>query len=331
MLIMTRMIRISGTAWYHSPMNRLPAAFSTPAQGPLPVSLNASGMLAAESRHAPAFSMEFQEHAFHEVLLLLRGAVRGVVRLHDRRAPGGEPHTGEVHVALEPGDCLVLPAGTAHRLQDNRASTVVVVAFTADFLEQCPGRTALWDEIVSWCPATVARGGGLRERSVPWRDLVALPQRPEGPERVVLVQSAFNAFLVALRHRAFAAPSADALERVSRLVQSLKDRVHEPWTLDTAAGECGLSRRRFSELFRQVAGETFVTCLQRQRVTMAQSLMAGGRYSIAGAAYAAGFEDLAHFYRVFRRHAGCPPGAWLSGEGALTGDYPSGAAERERG
>ena len=300
------------------------------AAGPLAVTLPESGLLVAESRHGPEFSMELQEHPFHEVLLLLRG-----------RLVADIPSAESTPVALDPGDCLILPAGTTHRLRDDRGSTLVVVAFTPDFLGQCPMRRELWQQIVDRSAGAVIRRSSEGERNAPWREMIARQVAPDAgggapardaPARVVELHSAFNAFLLQLDRSRDNPLPADALERVSRFVHQLGRRAHEPWTLDSAAAANALSRRRFSELFRQVTGESLITHLQRRRVEAVQTLLAGGAYSIAGAAYASGFEDLAHFYRVFRRHAGITPGAWLAAAAEdATGGYPSGAAGRERG
>ena len=89
--------------------------------------------------------MELQTHAFHEVFLVLRGRV--VVQTHGIR--NGEDYrrvNGLVH-PLDPGDYLVVPAGTAHIIEDVRASTLVLVAFSDAALDACPGRRAIWTSL----------------------------------------------------------------------------------------------------------------------------------------------------------------------------------------
>ena len=100
-------------------------------------------------------------------------------------------------------------------------------------------------------------------------------------------------------------------ERVAAFYRSLGERVHERWSVDRAAAETRLSRRRFTELFRRVAGEPFSLHLQRLRLETACELLIEEEQSIAGAAFSCGFEDLSHFYRSFRRHFGVPPGQWV--------------------
>ncbi|MCG8479695.1 MAG: AraC family transcriptional regulator, partial [Spirochaetales bacterium] len=269
------------------------------------------------------FRMELQTHAFHEVFLVLRGRV--VVQTHGIR--NGEDYrrvNGLMH-PLDPGDYLVVPAGTAHIIEDVRASTLVLVAFSDAALDACPGRRAIWTSLAPNGDATrpVIRSAPMHLRDAPWRELIAL-SRPAvpglrsvhsgGDERRLEIETAFSRFLIEL-HRLQQRPRVpDARERVRAFSAALPELVHEGWSLDRAAAAVHLSRRRFSELWRLVVGESFVASLQRLRIATAQKLMRDHDHSIVGAAFAAGFDDLANFYRIFRKHVGTAPGQWMREE-----------------
>lgn len=287
-------------------------------RSPVPVDITAPGLVVAESRHGPNFSMPQQQHPFHEILLLLQGRV--VAEVGESREL----------ISLEPGDVLILPHGTEHTLHDNRSSTVMVVAFSSEYLGQSAHREALWERLLARCTQRIIRRGSRYERYAPWRDLVALGATSPGGDSIVHAveqQSAFTALLLQLYQHLDHPSPTDALQRVSFFVERLPAQAHEVWSLDRAAAACVLSRRRFSELFRTVTGDTFVAHLQGLRVHHAQRLMKDGTYSITGAAYASGFEDIAHFYRVFRRFTGSTPGKWLQ----TNSDALRTAEDRERG
>lgn len=254
--------------------------------------------------------MELQRHHFHEIFLLLRGAA--IVRVEDTR-----------DVTLQPGDYLIVPAETSHIITDQRASTIVLVAFTDSALDAVPGRREIWNHLMG-------RGSGetiFRVRHVPtapehlrnpaWRELVALEHSRRSGRGIrsgsgrIEQETAFNHFLLDLSTLSGRPRFPDARERVYALVNSLPELVHEPWPLDRAAAATNLSRRRFSDLWRELTGETFVTFLQKHRVATAQRLMQSEELSIVAAAFTAGFDDLTHFYKVFRRHVGMPPGGWI--------------------
>ena len=97
---------------------------------------------------------------------------------------------------------------------------------------------------------------------------------------------------------------------MAALRRETEETFYEEWDLDRAAGRAGLSRRRFSELFRQSAGTTFGDFLTERRLEHAASLLAEGEHSVLGVMFACGFSDLSHFYRMFRRKFGSAPRTW---------------------
>jgi AraC-like DNA-binding protein/uncharacterized protein YjlB len=275
-----------------------------PSDRPQELQLPASGILAVESRHNEAFRMESQRHPFHEVFLLLRGGI--TVVLHPEDAPT-VPQERQMH----PGDYLIVPAGVAHAIRDTRASTLVLVAFSREAPAAVPGRDAVWQELQRPHPVPfpVYSAAPIHLQDNAWRDLIAMDDPTA--DRLAL-ETAFSRFLLHLRRLSRRPRHPDARERISVLTRRLPELVHDEWTLDRAASEVHLSRRRFSDLWRETTGESFTVSVQLARVAGAQRLMREGDHSIVGAAFAAGFNDLANFYRVFRRCVGMTPGEWLA-------------------
>ena len=277
---------------------------AVPASRPVDITLPASGIRAAESLHATTFHMRRQAHEFHEVFLVLRGKTRVEIAASMEQAHAAPRRA-------EPGSVILVPRGVAHRFADERATNLVVVAIADTALDNCPGRRTLWARIMSAqadCPGRIC--GPITEHR-PWRDLLAFERRAATPDNRLEQETMLNRLLCELAGGLEEPRSERPSERVRAFLEELPRRVHEPWTLDRAAAGVGISRRRFSELFRDAAGNSFVTTVQRLRVKAVQDLLATGAHSIVGAAYACGFEDLAHFYRVFHRHSGLAPGAWL--------------------
>lgn len=251
--------------------------------------------------------METQRHRFHEVFLLLHGTVR--VSLID------DSVTERV---LHPGDYLVVPAGVSHRLLDDRASTLILVAFSHEAVTANVGRRTLWDAVRSRLDGeypVLTPSTGIADGA--WRTLLAIVhERPNrsttDPTYRIELETAFDRFLLGLYRMSHATRQLDARERVRAFRRTLGERVHEQWSLDRAALETHMSRRRFSQLWREETGETFVSSLQGYRVLRTQTLIREEGLSVIAAALAAGFNDIANFYRVFRRCVGCSPGAWAT-------------------
>ena len=63
----------------------------------------------------------------------------------------------------------------------------------------------------------------------------------------------------------------------------------------------------FSEKFKQVTGTNFVDYVARTRFDRAQKLLQNGDVAISEIAFAAGFQSLSQFNRVFKRLSGKSP------------------------
>ena len=66
----------------------------------------------------------------------------------------------------------------------------------------------------------------------------------------------------------------------------------------------------FCKSFRRSTGLTFTDYVARVRVEQAKQLLINPHQRVSEAAYAAGFQSLSQFNRVFRRVAGEPPTAY---------------------
>lgn len=101
-------------------------------------------------------------------------------------------------------------------------------------------------------------------------------------------------------------------------------------TVETAAEQAALSRRRLEQVFRAEVGASPSEVRSLARFERAVQLLRStqGRVALADVAARTGFADQAHLTRTFRRYAGCTPSAWLVEEFASVqdGQDPSGAA-----
>ncbi|MHA7964618.1 response regulator transcription factor [Paenibacillus sp. CAU 1782] len=103
--------------------------------------------------------------------------------------------------------------------------------------------------------------------------------------------------------------------RLSRSRLELEDVVgyidahfHEAISLETVAGQFLVSREHLSRLFKARTGENLSDYILRKRMEKARFLIAEERLPIKHAAQLAGYEDIAYFYRVFKKHFGVTPG-----------------------
>ncbi len=272
---------------------------------PIAVSLPASGLAFAESIHGPGFRMAERADEFHKLIYVLQGVVNLTV--------AGAPRP----LQAAAGAVLCVHAGARHRIADTEPTTLLLLGLGPAWLARDPELGRLWSRLLAGRPAIVRPGGagGPRFEGL-WRAGIA-EQAGTQPGREVALRAAAENILVTLARQPAEPPADDAGPRVAAVARDVGETFYEPWSLDRACAQAGMSRRHFSALFRQQTGRTFLEHLTELRLTHAASLLTDNRHSIIGAAFSSGYGDLSHFYRLFRARFGAPPRAWL--EQAISG------------
>ena len=80
--------------------------------------------------------------------------------------------------------------------------------------------------------------------------------------------------------------------------------------LDAAASSLGLSRRRFTQLFREITGTSWLAHVRGLRIDHAKKLLESTDRTVLSVAFECGFEDLSTFYRAFKRETDESPNKW---------------------
>jgi AraC family L-rhamnose operon regulatory protein RhaS len=91
-----------------------------------------------------------------------------------------------------------------------------------------------------------------------------------------------------------------AAARVARFAARLKTEFYTVVSLDDAARAVGLGRRRFSDLFREVTGESWRRHVNRLRIEYAAKLLVSTERSVTAIAFECGYEELSHFHHSFK-------------------------------
>ena len=98
--------------------------------------------------------------------------------------------------------------------------------------------------------------------------------------------------------------------RLSRLIDSVRERLQEAHTLDSLAEESKMSRRSFTRHFKALTGTTVGQWLLCERLQLSQRLLEKTDQSVAGVAERAGFASVETLRLHFRRAFGVSPLQW---------------------
>ena len=89
----------------------------------------------------------------------------------------------------------------------------------------------------------------------------------------------------------------------------------EPWTLGSLAAEARLSRSAFAERFARTVGEPPMAYVAGHRMDVAARLLRESDASVATVARRVGYDSGPGFHRAFVRRHGTTPGAWRTATG----------------
>ena len=272
--------------------------FDPRALRPISVTFPAAGVFMLESHHTRGFRMEPVRHDYLKVIQPFAGAgwlVRGAIR---------EP--------LRPGDVVLVPAGERHHLEDDgtRPLSLYALCVAARILSLPAEHSGL--ESFRRFPAPVWSGefrGLLRhllhEQTLPrpGSDLMMLGLAWQALGHVARAASG----RAATRSEVAGQP---ARARVTAYAQELARTFYHRQSVDDAATALGLSRRHFTQLFREIAGQSWLTVLQGHRLSHARRLLRESDRSVTSIGFECGFEDITTFYRAFKAVEGTSPLAW---------------------
>ena len=96
-------------------------------------------------------------------------------------------------------------------------------------------------------------------------------------------------------------------KRMDQVLRFLMEQSHRAIPLNEAAAVANLSREAFCRFFKERTRKTFTAYLNEMRISNACQLLIKEDATIASVAFEAGFSNLSHFNRVFRRVMGCAP------------------------
>jgi AraC-like DNA-binding protein/quercetin dioxygenase-like cupin family protein len=103
-------------------------------------------------------------------------------------------------------------------------------------------------------------------------------------------------------------PSLTSNEEIIRQVCKFIELHHaQPLSLQQVSQLCGMSQSVFSNLFKQLLGQTFIDYRNELRINAAEELLRNSNDKIMTIAGKVGFEDLSFFNQLFKRRTGLSP------------------------
>jgi len=216
---------------------------------------------------------------------------------------------------LAPHHVFFVPAHTAHSLKDLFPTSLLLLCLAPEFPKQLNTFQPVWENLTHLMNHPVLPSGLITQKiEYLWRKGIS-EQESSSFSKPLSLQLLAMEIMVTLVRAARFPRKENPRQRITQFLELLDTEYYENWDVQRAANMVQLSRRRFSDYFKETTGHSFVEMLTRIRIEKSKELMRIGEFSIAGAGFSSGFNDLSHFYRTFKKYAGVTPGEWLRQQG----------------
>lgn len=96
---------------------------------------------------------------------------------------------------------------------------------------------------------------------------------------------------------------------LARAINAMHAEPQHPWTLESLAQTANMSRARFANRFRETVGVTPGSYLTEWRISIAQSMLRGGK-PVQLIANSIGYASASALSRAFSAHVGASPSDW---------------------
>lgn len=250
------------------------------------------GVYVIESHHADDFRMDATEHSFAKLLYAFEGRGRIVV--------GTKSH------ALHAGWMAVVPAGVRHRLADDEPVALYVLCVRRDALP------------LDGAECRSAAHPALRELAERLLREMLYEQTTRHPGWELILTGlarqlwgGWQRWQSGHRERFGTGTSQ---QRVEACLEEYARTFYRRESLESAAKRCGLGVRRFTQVFRELTGTSWLSFVRGKRIDHARHLLRTTQRSVTSICFECGFEDLSNFYRAFHQVERMSPQRWREGE-----------------
>ncbi len=129
-------------------------------------------------------------------------------------------------------------------------------------------------------------------------------------ESILRLLTIFAQHLASLSNQLIVQEEKSESPQIARARVFINEHQDEDLTLSEVAGAVNMSAFYFCKMFRQATGLTFTDYLARIRVEKVKSMLQDPHKRVSEVAFAAGFQSLSQFNRVFRKVAGEAPSTY---------------------
>jgi AraC-like DNA-binding protein/mannose-6-phosphate isomerase-like protein (cupin superfamily) len=272
---------------------------------PIPVIFPDYGITIGESHHERGFVMEPEEHDFKEIYYILDGVADCFIE--------------DKQIKLEPENLFIVPEGVTHHLRDHENSplSLYILAIKRASLTDFPNFEQQLEKLYEQSKLHIRPLNRYNYAAYEIRTIIRrilYEQRLKRFGYVPAIQATTMSLIIALNRILQNIPVPNqsgemnpTQDRIQKVADYITTNFFEPISVENMARMACLSVRQFTNQFKAVYGVTFTQYLRYHRIKYTQRLLTETNQQIAHICFESGFNDLAHFYRVFKQITGKSP------------------------
>lgn len=266
---------------------------------PISIDFPDYGICIGESHHHPNFMMEPMYNHYTKIYYIVEGVA--------------DCYVDSKPIQLEKDHLFVIPSGISHYLKDkeNCPLSLYILAIEGSCMEKLPTfseQIGLLNQLAQTYQRPLTRHD-YAPYEIPRMFRTILNEQFARAEGFIpAIQATLLNLIVAINRIYENIPATSRIDstnptfaRIQKVADYISKNFYEPISIENMARMACLSIRQFTNQFKAVYGVTFTQYLHYQRIHFAQRMLAETNQKIATICFESGFNDLAHFYRVFKK------------------------------
>lgn len=263
----------------------------------------------AENKHIRADVFPLHHHRVNELFYILDG--KGEVILNDVRMPVGK------------SDLILIKANEDHAFVDDEEDLLHLycVYFSDSILTYQQDDNSLIEFVhgLAINERVISTHSNPDSYDIPrYFRRIMFEQNNRTEESELLMRLVFTEMLIRIkrliafeRNESLSGAGLGSLSPTERsvlgVIRYMEKNYFRNLLLEELATMVPLGTRQFIRIFNKLTNKHFKEYMQELRINEAKRLLSTGRKEIKSVCFEVGFEDLSHFYRVFRKFTGTTP------------------------
>lgn len=214
---------------------------------------------------------------------------------------------------LRPGNVVLLPQNSAHRLSHIENESTCIVCGTLRLQRSARYFLTSLPEALFLAPESDSVEFNWLREAIPFLQQESRAAMPGAD--ALCSQVCATLFTLAVRGWIVQANTENILSlllhpRLGVVIQQMLEMPSHPWTVESLASSVHMSRASFAQLFRDVSGTTPLAELTKLRLQIAAQRFSRETLPVVVIAESVGYASESSFHKAFVREFGCTPGEY---------------------